>query len=275
MTINVAVKCPDGVVLGTDSLVSVMASDPAPGVGTVAPRAFATNYRKLFQIGRLPVGVLLNGQTAIRGQTVEDIIAEFALSTGATREDITFDLREVTDQLLEFINGKLGNRGRAALQLIVGGYSRGTGGFRYGEIYAITWPEGKVEDPYPGDAEFGAYWGGQVEPIYRFISGFDRVTDLDMVAHWKNVYERIRDYVLEEVERSGVAVPESARSLPAPPLSRANPWYMLSEYDIASADSNKVELLLTKLHGGPGWSTSRHMDSSACRWRSTSLGTCC
>ena len=44
MTINIAVKCPQGIALGTDSLVSLLTKD---GLAT----AFSPFYRKLFRLG--------------------------------------------------------------------------------------------------------------------------------------------------------------------------------------------------------------------------------
>jgi hypothetical protein len=235
MTINIAVKCPEGIVLGADSLLTVRV-----GVAT-APSAQVPGAKKLFQMGNAPAGVLLNGATAIKGQTIEDIIAEFSETLGGDTAT-NFDLEVVANELKDFVTGKFKGNEESRLQLIVGGYSRAKAGLRYGELYTIDWPGGAVDNPYSGDAGFGVVIGGQFDPVYRWLFGFDRTTANNLLTpargdtpdgSWNEQYALTRDYIFQKVEEAGGMVPQEVRDLPIPPWTVVPPWYVLSTYDLA------------------------------------------
>lgn len=226
MTINVAVKCPEGIVLGADSLVTLMGSDGRA-------MGFVPLTRKLFALGKLPAGVLMNGDIATgSGATVEEIITEFA-EQKCDPAGPSFDLERVVRDLRDFMAAQAGPGPRRDVQLIVGGYSRGKTGVRYGEIYTITWDEfsdGAVDSPYVTDTAFGYVVGGQANAIHRFLAGFDPATASMMIDAWPKLYDAVRDYVLGEVERRGQAVPAAARDIPMPPPSVLLPWSPFSAF---------------------------------------------
>ena len=77
MTINVAVKCPEGIVLGCDSLTTI--TDDSGNIITSIPYT-----SKLFSLGDskkpgkdFAVAVMTNGFNSIGGTRVEDIIEEY------------------------------------------------------------------------------------------------------------------------------------------------------------------------------------------------------
>ena len=77
MTINIAVKCPEGIVLGADSLTTI-----TDNTGTIVSSVPFTS--KLFSFSDSPkneknfaIGVMINGINSIGGVRVEDIIEEF------------------------------------------------------------------------------------------------------------------------------------------------------------------------------------------------------
>ena len=242
MTINVAIKCPEGVVLGTDGLITLFGRDKQ------VPLAFASRYKKLFQVAQLPIGVMLNGDIAIyRGQTFEDIVAEF----GEERSSVaTFDLREVTGELRDFVRAKIRNGPRPGVQLIVGGYSRGMKSVRYGEVYTITWDEdsdGEIESLYATDTDFGYVVGGAPSPVDRFILGYDRGCVDDMLDRWEGLYQRTRDYIFAELERRGHVVPKKHRDIDVPSALEVAPWSLLSDYQLDPDNIPGEQALLTQI----------------------------
>lgn len=239
MTINVAVKCPEGIVLGADSLVTMVGADRR------TPLAFASRYRKLFQVGKLPIGVTLNGDVSLRGgQTVEDIVAEFAERLG---EPERYSLESLTGRLRDFVRGKCGDGLPPHLQLIVGGYSRRRERVRYGEVYSITWDDdhdGEIESRYATDNDFGYVVGGRPAPIDRFMLGFDQGVVDEMMARWETLYRQTRDYIFRELTAAGRPPPESLHDLPPPSPAEVAPWSLLSEFELdATRVPSKTQFL--------------------------------
>ena len=233
MTINVAVKCPAGLVLGADSLLSVV-------IAGQGPTAFMPYHCKLFQVGKLPVGVLFNGDSRVEAQTIEDLLAEFG---DLERASDDFALAELIEELRDFVTGKISPQRAPDLQLIVAGFSQRPGSSRYGELFTLTWsagrgtpPQGRIERLYQGDRgqqAFGPYFGGRPDPVYRFMAGFDRFTVLDLIGpRWDALYQQTRDYVFKQIEQAGGTVPDSVRDLPAPGYHDVPPWSLISEYDL-------------------------------------------
>lgn len=229
MTINVAVKCPEGIVLGADSLISVTRPTTQPPELV----AHVSGAKKLFSLGALPAGVLLNGGTMINGETIDDILVQF-IEEPIDINPGQFRLRETVEKLASFVTAKIGESAGIALQLIVGGYSRGHPQPRYGELYTIDWPGGQINDPYSGDKSFGVVIGGQLDSVYRWLFGFD-LTEIHSINQqfWNEQYERTREYIFQAVEAEGGAIPERVKGLPLPPWSSVPPWYALSTYDMA------------------------------------------
>lgn len=239
MTINVAVKCPGGLVLGTDSLVSVVRDGGGEGE---APRALALvpHHRKLFQLGRLQAGVLLNGDISVRGRRVEDMLTEFA---NQQRWDPTsYDLGQVVKALSTHLKARFRGVRAPALQLIVAGYSPAKPQDEYGEIYKLTWPAGTLEQLYAGDQRFGSVYGGDPDPIFRFLYGFDRQTAGALFLNWDGLYGQTRDYIIEHLEKGGVAIPDGLKDLPRPHIRSVQPWQLLSDFDLGDRKLSTEQL---------------------------------
>ena len=238
MTINIAVKCPQGIALGTDSLVTLLTKD---GLAT----AFSPFYRKLFRLGSLPVGIMLNGDIATgRGHTFEDVISEFAETSAAAG---AYDLSELTLKLRDFIATRLDPNVRPGLQLIVAGYSVGKPSVRYGEVYTIDWDtdsDGEISSEFATDQGLGVAIGGQRAPVDRFLRGADSTLAGLLIDGWEGTYNRTRDYVLAEVTRAGGRVPAALKDLPPPSPTDVPPWGWLSDFQIDPAKVPPYDRLL-------------------------------
>lgn len=78
MTICVSVKTRDGIVLGTDSMSTVIQFGPDGQQGVAKSYS---NARKLAQIGNLPVGIYTYGLGNLGSRTVYSHILELAVQT--------------------------------------------------------------------------------------------------------------------------------------------------------------------------------------------------
>lgn len=175
MTINITVKCQQGIVMGSDSLVTLSKA------GANQPAGYSSRYRKIFSVGRCCAGVMLNGQVAVGGRTVEDLVREVTEKIEASQ----FSLSETGPFLVEVatiakqIKAAVDKAAKVApeppsLQLFVAGFSPSA--TRYGEVYTLTWrasKSGVMEAPLTNDGEFGYLPAGQVLAVDRFMEGFD------------------------------------------------------------------------------------------------------
>lgn len=238
MTINVAVKCPDGIVMGADGLVTIPGLEP----GTMA--SMVPYFTKLFEIKRYAAGAMINGTGSIGGRTIEDVIAEF--NEDATKIDIkNYSLEDVSRRLGKMINNAIVEYKKpVSLEVIVGGYSKGkkSVGRRYGEIYSMRWkkalPAGRFASKYTfnlrpvynKDRQFGTHYGGQPKIPDRFKYGID---DYHLQEMWKrrnSLYKSAEKYVLEKLRRGGFRIPQNYSSEPPKKLRDFDIYSLFSVY---------------------------------------------
>jgi hypothetical protein len=226
MTINVAVKCPDGVVLGVDSLVTVSTGG--------APISLVPYVTKLFPLGEYAAGAMVNGVGSIGGRDVQTIIADFADTHDAPEDD--YSLRGLAESLRDYVKEEI--RGRAAgqnplLEIVVGGYSRGASarGRRYGELYSLKWQNspGVVRSKYARDEEFGTHYGGQPQALDRFQYGLDDWTIAEMLHRRTALFNQAQDYIVEHLRSKGHNIPPSHRA-PLPDSETFNVLSLLSNF---------------------------------------------
>jgi hypothetical protein len=128
MTINVAVKCPDGIIMGTDSLVTLATDD-----GTVS--SIIPYYSKLFSLGNFThsdnnyaAGAMLNGAASIAGRTIEDMIVEFVEEYPKVQQSDSYSLQQLStdlgNKIQTYVNTTSSGK-NPLLEIIIGGYSRG------------------------------------------------------------------------------------------------------------------------------------------------------
>lgn len=123
MTLTISVRVPDGVVLATDSLVSITAMvTPTGELGTKCPKceedikisdlklpslsmpAGSSPFgRKLFNIKKRNVGIAVFGAPALNGRTVESHIREFEKMKIVGEEKV----KEVADKLAAYLHGNV------------------------------------------------------------------------------------------------------------------------------------------------------------------------
>jgi hypothetical protein len=236
MTINVAVKCPEGVVLGADGLVAISAGGP--------PIALVPYYTKLFPMGDYAAGAMLNGAGAIGGREVETIVSDFAAQHGSPPED--YALGGVAQALLDYVQEEIRVRATGQnplLEIIVCGYSRGTAGEgrRYGELYSLKWENapGVLRSKYIRDEEFGTHYGGQPQALDRFQYGLDDWVIACMLQRRQALFDQAQDFVLEQLKRRGHSIPASHRA-PLPDIQNFNVLALVSDFEFGRTPGETI-----------------------------------
>ncbi len=228
MTINVALKCPQGIVMGADSLVTLFGQDPT------RPVALMPRYRKLFPLGALKAGAMLNGDVALsNGRMVEDVIAEYVEGLDATKP---YALKTLGRALATFIDDAVGGGRRPELEIIVCGFSTARGSPRNGEMFTIQWDDDdavQVSQQHEADTTFGYYAGGQPAAIHRFLAGLDTKAAQALLDGADSRFEDFRAYAVREIEKAGQAVPPILKDLQPPLMSDIPPWAGVSTYRLA------------------------------------------
>ena len=176
MSLGIAFKGPEGIVLAADSRVTLTAEMQREEKRMLLPSTF-DNATKLLRIaGQDHIGAVTYGVGAIGQQeprTAHSLLPEFE---GALVRD------HVSRLSVEGLAGKLGDffmeQWRARMPeghtgpdmvFLIGGFDEGT---PYGRVYKVDIPSNPT--PQEQDAgQFGITWGGQLEHTSRLIKGFD------------------------------------------------------------------------------------------------------
>ena len=129
MTINIAVKCPEGIVLGSDSLTTILDDNTGNIVSSIP---FSS---KLFSLGdssnkdnNFAVGAMINGFNSIGGIRVEDIIEEFeeiySNKVSSDEYSVVDMAKELVNHIQHYINTILEQKRTVNLEIIIAGFSK-------------------------------------------------------------------------------------------------------------------------------------------------------
>lgn len=254
MTINVAVKCPEGIVLGCDSLTTI--TDNSGNIINAIPYT-----SKLFSLGNsrepekdFAVAVMTNGFNSIGGTRVEDIVEEYQEIYAKKHSAEEYCVADISERLINhiqyYINSSLKQERNIDLEIIIAGFSKdkiqtrtnskknkslyghnSSNKNRYGEIYSYIWenkPNSRKRILPSIDREFFTLYGGQPRALDRFIYGIDDWI-LDRMLEQKDwLYKQIRGYIYNELKRTK-DIPE---------ILKVNPPKSISQYNIFQLFSN-------------------------------------
>src|ERR1039458_9618527 len=133
MSICVALNLSDGVVMAVDSATTMFS-----GPGAIS-KVFM-DADKLFQLGKLKVGIATYGVASLHGRTIGSFISEFTANQG--NADLpTLSLKEIAERLRNFFLGyyrsflekiqtkpfdEIPNNMKGHLGLVIGGFSPGS-----------------------------------------------------------------------------------------------------------------------------------------------------
>jgi hypothetical protein len=185
MTVAVACNLSDGVVLGVDSAVTLSTGD---GILKVFESA-----EKLFQLGKLPIGIAVYGMAGIQDRSLGSHIREFEITNPsgvmekAKLSDLVEQLRKFfwacyTKNVIPEVEKSTGKKFDELPDDIKQGLSLGliVGGFSHGEYLSEVWhillpnhaAEGSAELLHK-QGDFRSGWFATFLPIARYLKGFD------------------------------------------------------------------------------------------------------
>jgi hypothetical protein len=181
MTIVVAVKVNDGLVLAADSAVVIQGGPIGQPPGILQTYTYG---RKLSHIKDYPIGVLNWGISILGARTIESLISEYEFSLPSAKDDTArgFKVSDIAENLRLFLlqryqaqYGPLAIGDQPSLGVLVNGYSDGE---YFPKQYLFEFPaipELQLRRPNKdnGDPNFGVDWFGLQDVITRLIKGAD------------------------------------------------------------------------------------------------------
>jgi hypothetical protein len=187
LTIVAAVKTRDCLVLGTDSVSTIIGS---VGGQNAALKSYS-HTQKLFEISKYNLGVATWGQGAVGGRSIAGLVSEFSASLATSPTTV----QDAAVQLDRFVSGIYNAQFSAVpvgqqpnLGFWVGGYSTGVHSPELWELNYPVQPPTSASAPAPTQAAappptavkqtmastfYGAGWNGIMGPFYRILKGYD------------------------------------------------------------------------------------------------------
>lgn len=201
MSLGIAFKGAEGVVLAADSRVTLMAEKMQggpTGVKFVLPATFDNATKLLFVPSQKWVGAVTFGVGAVGGtqpRTAASFLPEFdreleeepRLSVEAFAEKLgDFYLRQWKAHMPETV--PKGND----IVFLVGGYDEGAA---YGRLFSLAVPSAPIPVEQQAGQDFGALWGGQKAHADRIVQGFDDTLIAQVKDHLKLTEAQTSDLV--------------------------------------------------------------------------------
>ena len=182
MTIVVAVKVNDGLVLAADSAVAVHGGPAGQPPGVLKTYDYG---RKLSHIKDYPIGTLSWGISLLGSRTIESLINEYEFSLPQASGEVAqgFKVREIANNLRDFLlkryeaqYGPLSPGNQPSVGVLINGYSDGA---YFPEQYLFEFPitpdlQVRRPDKENGEPNLGVDWFGLTDAITRLIKGADR-----------------------------------------------------------------------------------------------------
>jgi hypothetical protein len=164
MTIVACVKVRDGLALATDSMTQIWGAGGYLGS--------YQNARKLFQVGKLPMGVMTYGLGNVGQRSIESLMREF----GETLKG-QVSVNTVAKELFDFMKAKHDEQSALlpegqqlpGIGFYLAGYSRGQVFSEEREFELPT--DGAPRTPRQKE-DFGAAWRGVHQPFFRLSKGY-------------------------------------------------------------------------------------------------------
>jgi hypothetical protein len=177
MSLGIAFKGPEGIVLAADSRVTLTGQMQLPNQPPVLLPSTYDNATKLLRVkGQNHVGAVTYGAGAIgqtEPRTAHSYIPEFEQELGNSGR---LNVQDFSSRLSKFFlkkwqDQKMPSTQGADMVFIVGGYDKGA---PYGRVFDIFIPSRPTPaEWHSGIGQFGLVWGGQREYADRLIHGFD------------------------------------------------------------------------------------------------------
>jgi hypothetical protein len=174
MSLGIAFKGPEGIVLAADSRVTLTTEMKRQGQTAVLPSTF-DNARKLLRIdGQDFVGAVTYGLGALgqeQPRTAHSFIPEFERGLEVVRLSAQDFAKKLSDFFMDQYAGRMPqDYSGPDMVFLVGGYDEDA---PYGRVFEIGIPSRpEPKERHAGQGEFGPVWGGQLEYANRLIHGY-------------------------------------------------------------------------------------------------------
>ena len=173
MSLGIAFKGPEGIVLAADSRVTLTYTSPGNNDQVVIQHSTFDNAEKLLRVkGQDFVGAITYGAGAIGSReprTANSYLPEFEEELGDARLSVPDFSKALSDFFMkQWKEAKMSPEANPMV-FLVGGYDEGDAHGRVFEVGVPNLPEPKEHF----EGHFGARWGGQFELTNRVIHGFD------------------------------------------------------------------------------------------------------
>ena len=177
MSLGIAFKGAEGIVLAADSRVTLTATNDSPSSNEVL-HVYYDNATKLLQVnGQEYVGAVTFGAGAIglsSPRTAHSYLPEFEaelIKAEAGRLTVKDFASKLNDFFVRQWKTAQMPPESPPLDFLVGGYDEGE---PYGRVYQFSVPTSpEPNEQQSGPGQFGMVWGGQTEFTDRIIAGFD------------------------------------------------------------------------------------------------------
>jgi hypothetical protein len=176
MSLGIAFKGPEGIVLAADSRVTLTTRIPQPGGNILLLPSTFDNATKLLRaqgqdfVGAVTYGVGAIGATAPR--TAHSYMSEFetTLAKAGGRIGVEDFAKELSAFFVTQWNAQTPNLApQDNMHFLVGGFDENA---VYGRVFEFSVPSNTTpQERFAGD--FGVLWGGQREFVDRLVKGFD------------------------------------------------------------------------------------------------------
>lgn len=172
MSLGIVIKGPEGLVLASESRVTLAAqSQEGPMI-----HVNFDNATKLFSVSspNKYVGVVTYGLAAIGLRTANSFLPEFQAELP---KDKRLSVKEFSEKLSKFFmkcwEKEMPKKYEGPpMTFVVGGFNEGE---PYGRVFVIDIPTSpKPRENHSGLEDFGITWGGQREFVDRLIKGYDK-----------------------------------------------------------------------------------------------------
>lgn len=172
MSLGVVVKGPEGIVLATDTRITLNAQGPE------MPSPLLVNFdnaTKLLTFGspHTSIAAVTYGEATVGLRTAHSFIPELEPTLGVKRLKVREYAEKLSDFFLErWKDAKLPVKTplNGGMNFIVGGYDENA---HYGEVFLFNVPNAPKPEPRNEGTQFGMTWGGQLEIASRLIHGYD------------------------------------------------------------------------------------------------------
>lgn len=176
MSLGVAIKGPEGIVLAAESRLTV--TGQISGQSGMTVQASYDHATKLFSFAgpHHYVGVVTYGLGTIGSRSASSFIPEFENSLDTIRLTVEDYAKKMSDfYARQWDEAMPGDYSGPGMTFVVGGFDPPAA---YGRVYLFEIPNQPVPDERnpdtaKGETQFGITWGGQREFVDRLLQGYD------------------------------------------------------------------------------------------------------